>query len=51
VNAGQLAVRTAGGRVTIAGTVHTDVERQLAERDAWYVLGVDDVVNEIKVHP
>lgn len=51
VNAAQIAVRTAGGRVTIDGTVHTELEKEIAERDAWYVLGVDEVVNRVHVHP
>lgn len=51
VNAAQLAVRTENGRVTIAGTVRTELEKEIVERDVWYVLGVDDVVNRIAVSP
>jgi hypothetical protein len=35
----------------LTGAVQTDVERHIAECDAWYVFGVDDVINEIKVVP
>lgn len=51
VDADQLTVRTAGGRVTISGTLPSDEQRRIAERDAWYVLGVLDVDNHIAVHP
>lgn len=49
VDADQLEIRTAGGRVTISGTLPSDEQRRIAERDAWYVLGVHDVDNRIQV--
>jgi osmotically-inducible protein OsmY len=33
------------------GYVPTGTEREMAEFDAWYVFGVDEVINEIEVHP
>jgi osmotically-inducible protein OsmY len=49
VDADQIHVWTEGGRVTLSGAVASDEQRRIAERDAWYVLGVDDVANEISV--
>jgi len=49
VDADQIAVRTAGARVTLSGTLPSDEQRRIAERDAYYVLGVLDVDNRIQV--
>jgi osmotically-inducible protein OsmY len=49
VDAAQIRVVTESGRVVLRGCVRTDIERRMAEQDAWYVMGVDDVVNEIEV--
>lgn len=46
-----IEVLVAGGIVRLAGTVHSEDERQVAEADAWYVLGVHEVVNDIRVDP
>jgi osmotically-inducible protein OsmY len=35
--------------VTLSGVVTTEEERRLAEYDAWYVIGVRDVVNRLEV--
>jgi osmotically-inducible protein OsmY len=35
--------------VTLTGLVPTDAEREMAEFDAWYVFGVDRVINQIAV--
>lgn len=51
VNADQIGVSTRRRVVTLAGVVPKDAEREMAERDAWYVAGVDDVCNELAVHP
>lgn len=51
VNADQILVSTRESVVTLHGLVPTPSEREMAEFDAWYVFGVDKVVNEIKVHP
>lgn len=49
VDAGQLGIRTAGGHVTLSGTLRSEGQRQIAERDAWYVAGVTDVTNRVQV--
>jgi osmotically-inducible protein OsmY len=36
--------------VTLAGILPDEAQREMAEFDAWYVFGVDDVVNDIEVH-
>lgn len=36
-------------RATLSGTAKTDDERTLAERDAWYVPGIEAVDNQIEV--
>jgi osmotically-inducible protein OsmY len=51
VKARPIAVSCKGAVVTLEGVVHTEVMKQMAERDAWYVLGVRDVVNRIGVQP
>ena len=37
--------------VTLEGLVPAEGEREMAEFDAWYVFGVDKVVNRIEVRP
>lgn len=49
VDAAQLGIRTAGGRVMLYGTLPSEEQRRIAERDAWYVSGVLDVDNRIAV--
>jgi osmotically-inducible protein OsmY len=49
VDADQLGIRTAGGRVTLYGTLPSAEQKQIAERDAWFVSGVLDVDNRIYV--
>lgn len=51
VDAGQLSIRTSGGRVVLSGTLPSDEQRRIAERDAWYVSGVVAVDNRVAVHP
>jgi len=51
VNAGQIRVGIRRSVVTLGGVVSTDAEREMAEFDAWYVFGVDKVVNQLEVHP
>ena len=48
VNADQLRVSVRDAVVTIDGLVPTEAERDVAEHDAWYVFGVEDVVNRVK---
>jgi len=47
VDASRIRVRTEGRVVTLDGYVTNEGTRRQAERDAWYVQGVEDVVNRI----
>ena len=49
VNAGQIRVGVRGSTVRLTGLVPSEAERDIAERDTWYVFGVDRVINEIRV--
>jgi osmotically-inducible protein OsmY len=49
VGAGQIRVGVKGRTVRLTGLVRTDAARDMAERDTWYVFGVDQVINEIAV--
>ena len=49
VNPDQIRVATTKGTVTLDGLVPTESERDMAEHDAWYVFGVEDVINRITV--
>ena len=49
VHAEQIGVRVRNHTVTLTGAAGTEQERHMAELDAWYLTGVDDVVNEIVV--
>jgi len=51
VNADQIRVGVRHSTVRLTGLVPTDAEREMAEFDAWYVFGVDGVINEIEVRP
>jgi osmotically-inducible protein OsmY len=51
VNASQIRVGVRHRIVRLTGLVPSEAERDMAERDAWYVFGVDDVINEIAVGP
>ena len=50
VHADNLKPGTAGGVVTLTGSVATSEEKHLAILDAWYVPDVWDVVDHIDVH-
>ena len=50
VNPDQIRVGTKNAVVTLAGGVPTEWEREMAEYDAWFIFGVNDVVNRIKAH-
>jgi osmotically-inducible protein OsmY len=47
VNAESIRVHTYRATVVLEGTVPREAERKLAEDDAWYVFGVDAVVNRL----
>jgi osmotically-inducible protein OsmY len=49
VDASKLRVGTKRSQVRLEGLVPTESEREMAEFDAWYVFGVDDVDNRIMV--
>ncbi|MCU0805651.1 MAG: BON domain-containing protein [Burkholderiales bacterium] len=49
VPAGQIRVASRNGVVTLDGYVPNAQDRDLAEHDAWYTLGVRGVVNNIKI--
>jgi osmotically-inducible protein OsmY len=49
VRADQLLITAQQGVVTLGGFVASEDERQLAVQDAWYVLGVRDVVDNLTV--
>lgn len=49
VNASQIRVSTKEYVVTLDGLVPTEAEKDMAERDAWYVFRVDKVVNRLVV--
>ncbi|NIR31112.1 MAG: BON domain-containing protein [Gammaproteobacteria bacterium] len=51
VSARQLSVSATDRVVTLEALVPTETDREMAECDAWYVGGVEDVVNRIKVRP
>lgn len=45
----RIRVSTRRAVVTLAGVVPSEVQRKVAEDDAWYILGVDEVENRIAV--
>jgi osmotically-inducible protein OsmY len=51
VNASQIRVGVRNTWVRLTGAVAANAEREAAERDAWCVFGVDNVLNEIEVVP
>ncbi len=48
VNGDLIRVRTRAAVVTLEGLVANENERHMAEIDAWYVFGVDKVVNRLE---
>lgn len=51
VDATQVRVHTRDRVVTLEGLVPSDAQREMAEFDAWYVLGVEGVENRLEVRP
>jgi hypothetical protein len=47
-DASQIRVGVRGRTVRLTGSVQFPAQRDAAEWDAWYVFGVDDVINEIE---
>lgn len=51
VNAIQINIEVLGTSVRLTGLVPSMTERRAAERDAWCIFGVDNVINEIEIQP
>lgn len=51
VDASQVRVGVRRAIVTLSGLLPSDSQRDMAESDAWFVFGVDKVVNNIEVKP
>lgn len=51
VDAAQVKVGVRNRTVRLTGYLPSDDQRRMAENDAWYIFGVDEVVNEIAVGP
>lgn len=49
IEASQLRVGVRGRTVTLGGILPSEAQSDMAERDAWYIFGVDEVVNNIEV--
>jgi len=49
VNADQIRVSAKNSVITLKGLVINDVQRRMAENDAWYVFGVDKVINMLQM--
>ncbi|MEW6246339.1 MAG: BON domain-containing protein [Nitrospirota bacterium] len=49
VNVDRIRVTAERGTVTLEGSVPMPTQKEMAEFDAWYVFGVDKVVNKIEV--
>jgi osmotically-inducible protein OsmY len=49
MNASKIRVNSKDWIVTLEGLVPNETMKQMAERDAWYVLGVKRVINRIEV--
>lgn len=49
INADQIRISARNSVVTLEGLVLNGVQRRAAENDAWYVFGVDKVVNRLRV--
>jgi len=48
INGDRIRVRVRDAVVTLEGLVRNDAESEMAEMDAWYVFGVDRVVNRLE---
>jgi osmotically-inducible protein OsmY len=51
VNVERLRASAKGAVVTLEGDLPSAAQREMAEFDAWYVFGVDKVINHIEVRP
>ena len=48
INASHIRVATRSAAVTLEGLVANPAESEMAEMDAWYVFGVDSVINRLQ---
>ena len=51
INGDRIRVTARQAVVTLAGEVPSEPQKEMAEFDAWYVFGVDQVVNHMDVRP
>jgi osmotically-inducible protein OsmY len=51
IDAGQIRVGVCHREIRLTGVLPNADLREMAERDAWCVFGVDNVINEIEVRP
>jgi osmotically-inducible protein OsmY len=51
IDASQVRVGVRERVVHLTGLLPSPEQREMAERDAWYVLGVNDVIDDIEVRP
>jgi osmotically-inducible protein OsmY len=49
INADQISISARDGVVTLEGLLPSEKEKEMAEFDAWYIFGVDRVINRIEV--
>jgi len=49
INASKITVSCNDWVVTLQGLVPADSMKQMAERDAWCIVGVKEIINRIKV--
>ena len=49
INADQIRITSKDGTVILEGLVSNETESEMAEHDAWYVFGVDKVVNRLEM--
>lgn len=49
VNPSRIGIAIADGTVTLMGTVTSEEERLAAEHDAYFILGVNEVINRLEV--
>ena len=51
VNEERIRVMAQRSVVTLEGNVSSAPQKEMAEFDAWYVFGVDQVINRLEVRP
>lgn len=51
IDASQIRVGVRHRTVRLTGAISGQAQRTMAEKDAWYVFGVDDVINQIEIGP